>query len=87
MILDTLFFYGHFLFFTDYQDLYIVFLYHAPELVLVFTEYVQLYWKVGIFSQSPTAVFDFFTDSNSSSVSEFLENITGIFFFSEDFYF
>jgi len=65
----------HFLFYTDYQDFTIILLYYSPELVLALTDYLNIYWINSISSFTPSIVFDLFSDSISSSVSEFTENL------------
>jgi hypothetical protein len=70
-----------FLFYTDYQDLIVIILYYSPELMLVVTDYINLYWVNNVISYTPSAVFDLFNDSLNTALSEFLEYITLFFFF------
>ena len=74
-------FHSQFLFYTDYQDYFTVILHHSPELSLALVDYIQLYWTLATFNQTPIAVFDLFSDSTNTVLSEFLENITGLIFF------
>lgn len=69
-----------FLFYTDYQDLIINFLYYSPELLLVLTDYINFYWSNNVVSYAPSVVFDIFNDSLNTAISEFIEYI--ILFFS-----
>lgn len=69
-----------FLFYTDYQDYVTTLMYYSPELILALNDYVNLFWLNATFSMLPGSVFDFFSDSLNSSLSEFFENI--VLFFS-----
>lgn len=70
-----------FLFYTDYQDFIMVLLYYSPELLLALTDYLNAYWINSAMSYSPAAVFDLFTDTVNSSISEFVEYFILFFFF------
>lgn len=72
---------SQFFFYTDYQDYIVVLLHHSPELSLALLDYVQLYWSTAVFLWTPSAVFDLFTDSTNIVIGEFLEYLTGVFFF------
>lgn len=70
-----------FLFYTDYQDLIVIILYYSPELMLVITDYINLYWVNNVINYTPSAVFDLFNDSLNTALSEFIEYIILFFFF------
>lgn len=60
-------------FYTDYQDFMVLVLHHSPELSLALIDYVNTYWINAIINSTPSAVFDIFSDSMYSAISEFLE--------------
>ena len=70
-----------FLFYTDYQDFITTLLYYSPEVVLVLNDYVTIFWLNSALNYTPSVVFDFFSDSLNSSLSEFVENIILFFIF------
>lgn len=61
------------LFFTDYQDFFILLLYHSPELVFAINDYFLLYFTTNLVNQTPSIVFDTYSDSLNITFSEFLE--------------
>jgi len=61
------------LYYTDYQDFFVVILYHSPELSLAVTDFVNSYWFNAAISHAPTAVFDVFSDSLNSSIDELVK--------------
>lgn len=70
-----------FLFYTDYQDYLILLLHYSPELILALNDYINIYWIQSTLNYSTAAVFDLFNDSVNSSISEFMEYFSLIFFF------
>lgn len=70
-----------FLFYTDYQDFVTTLLYYSPEVILVLNDYVTIFWLNSALNYTPSVVFDFFSDSLNSSLSEFVENIILFFIF------
>ena len=62
-----------FLFYTDYQDLVILILHYSPELMLVITDYINLYWINSVAKYTSSAVFDLFSDTLNTALSEFTE--------------
>ena len=71
--LSTTFFFSQALYYTDYQDFFVVILYHSPELSLAVTDFVNSYWFNAAISYAPTAVFDVFSDSLNSSIDELVK--------------
>lgn len=69
-----------FLFYTDYQDFIMLVLYYSPELMLAVTDYINTYWISNTMGYSPAVVYDLFSDSLNTAVSEFVEYF--ILFFS-----
>lgn len=76
-----------FLFYTDYQDYLILLLHYSPELILALNDYINIYWIQSTLNYSTAAVFDLFNDSVNSSISEFMEYFSLIFFFFNNNYF
>lgn len=70
-----------FLFYTDYQDFMVILLYYSPELLIALTEYVNSYWLNAAFNYTPAIVFDLFSDSLNTAISEFVEYLILFFFF------
>jgi len=69
-----------FLFYTDYQDFIMIALYYSPELMLAITDYINTYWVSSALNHTPAVVYDLFSDSANSAISEFVEYF--ILFFS-----
>lgn len=67
---QTHFFFLQFLFFTDFQNLFTLLTYHAPELLLALLEYVMYYWWQNFYFTAPSAGFDSFSDSLTSQPLE-----------------
>jgi len=57
-------------------------LYYSPELILVLTDYLNIYWISYSMQFVPTTVFDSFHDSINSSISEFIEYLALFFLFA-----
>lgn len=70
-----------FLFYTDYQDFLMIMLYYSPELTLALTDYINTYWTNSTLSYVTSAVFDLYSDSLNSAISEFVEYFILFFFF------
>lgn len=70
-----------FLFYTDYQDFLMIMLYYSPELTLALTDYINIYWSNSTLSYITSAVFDLYSDSLNSAISEFVEYFILFFFF------
>jgi len=62
------FFIFQFIFYTDYQDFLLTSSHHSPELNLAIIDYVTTYWLSYITNYTPSAVFDVYYDSLSSSL-------------------
>ena len=71
--LSNTFFYSQVLYYTDYQDFFVVVLYHSPELTLALNDFVSSYWLNAAISLVPHAVFDIFSDSLNSSIDELVK--------------
>lgn len=71
--LNNTLFSSQFLFYTNHQDYITLVLYHCPELTLAIVSFVESYWFKAAISYVPSAVFDVFSDSLSSSLSEFVD--------------
>ncbi len=69
-------------FFTDYQDFIVSVLHYSPELTIALLEYIHIYWTNFAVNFTPSAVFDVFSDSLPSFLSEFLDYNTAFFFFT-----
>lgn len=72
---------AQFLFYTNYQDYIVILLHYSPELVLILTDYINIYWINSILSHTPAVVFDLFSDSAHLIISEFVEYFILCFFF------
>lgn len=70
---STTFFYSQSLYYTNYQDFFIVILYHSPELSLAVVDFINFYWFNASTSYAPSAVFDIFSDAINSTVDELLK--------------
>lgn len=62
------FFIFQFIFFTDYQDFLLTSSHHAPEINIAIIDYINTYWINYITEYTPSAVFDVYYDSLSSSI-------------------
>lgn len=69
-----------FFFYSDYQDFTLIMLYYSPELTLALSDYLNIYFANNTINYHSSVVFDLFTDSLNSSLSEFVENL--LLFFS-----
>ncbi len=69
-----------FFFYTDYQDFITIMLYYSPELVLALNDFINSYWVNSVLNYTPSIVFDLFSDSLNTAISEFVEYI--LLFFS-----
>jgi len=67
------FFFSQFLFYTDYQDFFVIILHHSPELTLALEDFKNSYWANSVMNYIPSAVFDVFNDSMYSALSEFAD--------------
>lgn len=65
------FFHSQFLFYTNYQDFFVLVLHNSPELTLALVDFTNSYWVSTAMSYLPSAAFDVFTDSLFNSVEEF----------------
>jgi len=70
---STNFYFSQFLFYTNYQDLFVTILYHSPELVLALADFFNSYWFSNIMSYVPSAIFDVYADNLYSSLESFLK--------------
>lgn len=71
--LNNTFFFSQALYYTDYQDFFVVVLHHSPELILALNDFANLYWFNSSVSSNSHAVFDIFSDSLNSSVDELVK--------------
>ena len=60
-------------FYTDYQDFFLFILHHSPELTFALNDYFLTNFSNAITSQTPSIVFDSYSDSLNITISEFLE--------------
>lgn len=70
---STTFFFSQSLYYTDYQDFFVIVIYHSPELTLAVNEFVTSYWFNASMNYLPSAAFDIFSDSLNSTVDELLK--------------
>ena len=61
------------LFYTDYQDFFLFLTHHSPELSFALNDYFLTYFSNSTLNQTPSMVFDTYTDSLNITISEFLE--------------
>ena len=71
-----------FFFFADYQDFIVSVLHHSPELTIALLQYIHIYWLNFAVNVTSSVVFDVFSDSLPSFLSEFLEYSTAFFLFT-----
>ena len=71
-----------FFFYTDYQDFMVSILHHSPELTAGLEQFVNSYWVNAAVNSVPSAVFDVFSDTLPSFLSEFLDYFVAFFFFT-----
>jgi hypothetical protein len=71
--ISTNFFFSQFLFYTDYQDFFVVVLHHSPELMMAVEDFLNSYWLNAAMDCLPSAVFDVYSDSLNSNLFEFLD--------------
>lgn len=57
------FFHSQFLFYTDYQNFFVLVLHNSPELTLALADFMNSYWVSATLSYLPSASFDIFTDT------------------------
>ena len=74
------FFILQFLFYSDYQDYILILIYYSPELILALNDYITIYWLNSAINETPSVVFDLFSDTLNSSISEFVEYFIMFFF-------
>jgi len=79
--LNNTLFSSQFLFYTNYQDYITLLLHHSPELTLALVAFADSYWFKAAINYVPSAAFDIFSDSLSSSLSEFLDYANMFIFF------
>jgi hypothetical protein len=72
-LLDVNFLYIQALFYTDYQDFFLITLYHSPELIFALNDYINTYYTSALLSVAPSSVFDVYNDNLEIAISEFLE--------------
>ncbi len=79
---STRFLPAQFLFYTNNQDYIAILLRYSPELSLVVNDYLNSYWVSVVFEWTPSIVFDLFSDSANSAITEFIEYVimVGAFF-------
>ncbi len=68
--ISTNFFYSQFLFYTDYQNFFVLVLHNSPELTLALVDFTNSYWVNATLNYLPSAAFDTFTDSLINSSEE-----------------
>lgn len=71
--LNLKYLFSQFLFYTDYQDFFLIILYYSPELLLSVVDFFEIYFNSFIFDLKPSTFTDIFNDSLNTSVSEFTE--------------
>lgn len=64
-----------FFFYTDYQDFISIMLQYSPELIFALSDFLNNYWIQSIINQTPSIVFDLFSDSANNAISEFLNRL------------
>lgn len=53
---------SNFLFYTNYQDFFVLILFYNPELVPVLVDFINNYWILNSFNLSTSFVYDLFSD-------------------------
>jgi len=71
--LNNNFLFSQTLFYTDYQDFFLFVTHHSPELIFAFNDYLLTYFSNALIGQTPSIVFDTYTDNLNITLSEFLE--------------
>ena len=79
--ISTRFLPTQFFFYTNNQDYLGILLRYSPELTFVVNDYLNSYWVSVVFAYTPALVFDLFSDSANSTISEFIEYAILCFFF------
>ena len=69
------------LFFTDYQDFLVSLIHKNPELIFALQEYINSYWVNSATGSAPSTVFDTFSDTLPSMLSEFLDYVVALYLF------
>jgi hypothetical protein len=72
-LINTNFFFSQSLYYTDYQDFFVLIVFHSPELVLAFNDYIVSYWLNASLVSLPSSAFDIFSDSVNSTMDELLK--------------
>ena len=80
-LLDNHFLIASHIFYLDYQNFVTLVTYHNPELALALNEYFLYNFYSTTTSHLPSVLFDTYTDSLNTTISEFLEHIFLLFVF------
>ena len=80
-LLDNHFLIASHIFYLDYQNFVTLVTYHNPELALALNEYFLYNFYSTTTSHLPSVLFDTYTDSLNTTISEFLEHIFLFFVF------
>ena len=73
LFVNSYFFLGQTLFYTDYQDFFVFLTHHSPELTYALNDFFLTHFISSTINSSPSIVFDTYTDSLNITLSEFLE--------------
>lgn len=66
--LQVFFYSFQFIFYTSYQDLFPIVLYHSPELVLAISDFISVYLDPSVLSYVVSHGYHFFDDSVMTSI-------------------
>lgn len=62
------------IYYSDYQDHFVMFLHHSPELSLAVLDFIDLEVNDANINSKPHVVFDMFNDTLHNTLSEFLDS-------------
>lgn len=79
--LNNLFFLLQFFFYSNYQDLLILYFYYSPELILALTSFIYFNWFTYFFNFNKIYVYDFFFDKLNVIYLNLIDYFIVFFFF------
>lgn len=74
MLLDVSNIFFKNIYYSDYQDHFVLLLHHSPELILAVLDFVELDLQDSYVSNKPHVVFDLFNDTLHNTLSEFVDS-------------
>lgn len=74
MLLDVSNIFFKSIYYSDYQDQFVMFLHHSPELIIAVLDFIDLDLNDANINSKPHVVFDMFNDTLHNTLSEFVDS-------------